>query len=376
MSNLLARLSNSHASLKREIEETAAMLAPLVRRAEQEEARTKRPKYKIFDGVTCVFPECRSNADNRPPEHKAYFEKSGGCLACTMCGYQQPGSQIMIQAEERRNFDDGPDHRRTERVLDDETGGTSAPAALKHASRLTGATAPGKNKAETAKERAIKDRERRYKTCIRELADEIVAFSQPMLNLAMMHAHNLASAVSDHRDCCTVAGCHLLKTPQDAMLIAAALVRKAAAYYNKNIAINDLSGTYLQAVNRQYRMKHVDKACNVVDGLINGYELGGTYSCMAPNVQISAGEPTNKLLKYTEPVQRICEGLELPYSTQRRATDNVTVWFAKGLGGNTPAVVAGAAVWSVVKKEGTSIEAVAEAAGCAADTIKRVLRTL
>ena len=272
MSNAVA-LSNKYASLKREQEETAAMLAPLIKRAKEEDARNKRPKLEFFNGVKCVYPQCRSNADNRPPEHKAYFEPSGNLLACTQCGFQQPGSQIMIQAEEKRNFEDGPDHRRTERVLDDETGGTSVPAKFQRVNRLTGATAPGKNKTETAKERLIKDRERGYKTCIRELADVIEGFSQPMLNLAMMHAHTLASAVSDHRDCCTVAGCRLLKTPQDRKLIAAALVIKAAKFYGKNIAFNDMSGTYLQAVNRhQYRMKHVDKACDVVYGLIDGIQ--------------------------------------------------------------------------------------------------------
>ena len=62
---------------------------------------------------------------------------------------------------------------------------------------------------------------------------------------------------------------------------------------------------------------------------------------------------------------------------QLRAKEIVADWFNQGLGGNTHEVIAGAAVWSVVKDEcgqiESQIEAVADAAGCAAGTIKKAL---
>ena len=354
MSDLLTRLCNDYANLKRELQGGPPVnLSP----------PRKRPKE--YNPYVCIRDGCNSRDFE--------IDQRGGNRVCVGCGAVQNTFSLTVAEPERRNFDDGPDHRHTERLEIGESG-TSAPAAHKYASRLAEASATDKTAPDIAKERKIKAREQRYKTCIRDLAAGIVNFRPPMLNLAMMYAHNLASAVSDHLECCTVAGCRLNRQP-DKFLVAAALVRKAAKFYGLNMSPGDLSGTYLKTVGYEYDMKRVSNACTVVDSLINGYEGNGQYSCMVANVQAPTGEPTNGLLRYTERVQRFCETLELPYPTQCRATENVTDWFNKGLPGNKPNTIAGAAVWSVVKNDGTQIEieAVAEAAGCAADTIKNVL---
>ncbi len=377
MADLLSRLCNSHARLKREREEMSDDLLRRCQLAEEEEARNRRPKYEPYNGVKCFDPTCKSNVPNAPPEFKARFVQGrGGYMVCEQCGTEQPGSRIMVQAEERRNFEDTPDHRRTERVREGETGGTSYPAALGGAGRIAETAASGKNGVDEAKEREIKDREHRYKKSVRELADTIEHLSSVVRENAVARACDLACAVIDHRSRCGVKGCRLGKMPQSNSLIAAALIREAGLFYKVNTSINSLAWTYLPRVDREYKPTAVSNVCDKVRRLIDGYEQCGTYSCMAANVQAPTGAPDDGLLKYTQPIQQICEELELSYPTQLSAEKNVTDWFNKGLGGNTPPVVAGAAVWSVIQNEGGQIEAVAGSAGCAAQTITRLLAEL
>ena len=282
------------------------------------------------------------------------------------CGTVQNSFSLTVSEPERRNFDDQPDHRRTERLREGETGGSSVPQQLWRTDRLVDSNAAT----------SVKARERRYIDSIRKLADEIESFKNCMLESAVTRAHYLARAVDNHRKCCKDQSCRLRKTPQDACLIAAALVRMSAADYRLDIKLNDLSKTYLKRVGSEHSMGTVSRTYNVVNDLLNGYNADGNYNCATANVQASAGAPDKSLLKYTQTVLRVCEALELSYPTQLRAEEVVTNWFKAGLGANTPEVIAGMAVWFVVRDEGGQIKAVAEAAGCASDTIKRELAKL
>merc|ERR1712159_796132 len=326
------------------------------------------PAYAFFDGYNCAFSNCAASLHTQPSKRiKATFPVIGGFRVCSVCRYQQPGSQVMIQDEERRTFADdrerGIDHARTERVREGETGGCSVPSSLQRASRMVESNASGK----------VKDRESRYIEHIRKLADEIQPFSAVMRESATSYARDLPRAVDEHRECCTDKNCRLLKLPRDGFLVAAALVRKAALDYLLDVKPTDLSETYLKRVGSEHKPGTVDRIYNVVRDLLNGYEADGKYNCTTANVQAPAGAPDRALLKYTQTVQRVCEAMELSYPTQLRAKEIVADWFNQGLGGNTHEVVAGAAVWSVVKDEGGQIEAVADAAGCAANTIKKEL---
>jgi hypothetical protein len=368
---LLQRCINSHAKLVREREESERIYGRSIRQRLYDEPACL-PKYVAFDGITCVNAKCRSRVEGRPAEHKAYFEQLSGRRVCNQCGTVQPGSQVMVQEEERRTFADdrerGVDHARTERVREGETGtgASSVPAKLRFASR----------KVESVASAEVKNREVRYKKCTRELGEKIEGLASIALESAMKRAPELAEAVGHHRECCPDKKCRLRQTPQSGYLMGAALVRLAAKDYDRDITINDLALTYLSRVDRVYTPGRVSETYGVVRDLLRGYYNGGQYSCMVADVQAPAGAPDTALLKYTEPVLRVCEDAGLPYSTQIRAKEVVVDWFKKGLGGNTPQVVAGAAVWCVVKDEGGQIEAVANAAGCNAATITQVLASL
>ncbi len=404
MVSTINRLSNSTAKLDQEYEETAAMLAPLIKRAEEEDARNKRPKYKFFDGVTCLNPQCLSNAVNRPPEHKAYFVPSDNCLACTMCGCQQPGSQIMIQDQEKRNFEDGPDHRRTERLHDDKTG-TRPPQRYASAHRLVEKGVDTDSETEARKQR--------YATKIDAIADQMVAFTPDMRSRAKLLANKTASAITKHRDrnrCrCRDKKCVLNRTPREATRIAAVLMRKTQTEHKvPAVEFSDYAGTYLPKVGDHTSNEYdLGRVSDVVEKLIIGYDKG-TFVCeesAKPAEPVKPAEPAKpaESVKPAEPVKpaqttqttqsapsadapnpylvqlvgyvdRISDDINLEHPKRHRAKQVVADWFRKGLVGGQYRSIAGAAIWYVVKDDGGDVEAIANVLGRTPDTIKNTMR--
>ena len=86
----------------------------------------------------------------------------------------------------------------------------------------------------------------------------------------------------------------------------------------------------------------------------------------------------------TQGATRICEALGLPYPTQVRIHDVLKAWNAHVFASSTTSTIAAAAVWSVVKDDThvwldgvpgkADIKVVAEAAGCAPNAIRVVLK--
>ncbi len=333
-------------------------------------------KYEYFDGKTCTNPNCRSRL--YPDTVIAHFLEMGGFKCCTVCATQQQGSQVMVQAEERRTFSDdrerGIDRDRTELVRDDETGtgASSVPASMQYAARCADAKG-GVNC-------AIQSRQTRYVKSLRELAAQIVTFRSVMLESAVRDAKQLARAIDEHRKCCSEHNCYLNNTPRDPYCIAAALVYKVAKEYQQGLLFSELE-MHLEGIGHWSSEQHVRRAHDVVVKLISGYNMAA-FPCTTAEIHVKAAESAESaesaeyammLARYLKTVQRMCEIVGLPFATQSRAEKVVTDWCNAGVKGGSLKATAGAAIWSVVKDEGVNIEQIAKAIQYAPETIKREL---
>merc|ERR1711977_4906 len=164
-----------------------------------------------------------------------------------------------------------------------------------------------------------------------------------------------------------------------------ALIRFTAQKFLLAIEFKDLEVFLGRAGECRYSARQIFKCFGVVTDILNGYERD-SYNCSAGSeeVHVTAPQrllpqmqqavPQSTLLHMLQAATRVCEALELPYSTQVRIHDVLKSWNERGFAGNTTSTTAAAAVWSVVKSKGAKLKAVAEAAGCAPNAIPRVLK--
>ena len=348
---LLDQLITSSLKLKNELEKGP----PITMSPPRKRPKPTNPYECIREGCKCTDFEIDQRRGNR---------------VCTGCGAVQNVFSIAIAEPEKRNFDDGPDHRRTERLQEGESGTGGGPSALKYATARVEST--------TGIPDAVKSRQKRYIGTIRRLASEIEPFSAVMLESCVGLARQLAFAIDDHRSKCTHRGCRLRQTPQSAFLIAAALIRLTAKNFLLAIEFKDLE-VYLERVGQQIGAKKIRNCFHIVCDLLKGHDHDA-YECNAKQVQVEVPEPQvsqavpqSALLYVSQAATRVCEALDLSYAVQLRVHNVIKTWHDKGCAGATNATTAGAAVWSVVKND-VDIKAVAEAAGCTPNAIRVVLK--
>ena len=293
------------------------------------------------------------------------IDQRRGNRVCVGCGCVQNGFSLMMPEPEKRNFDDGPDHRRTERLREGESGTGGGPAALKYAAARAEST--------TEISAAVKARQQRYVGCLRKLADEIEPFSSVMLESAVRSVRDLAIAVDDHWKKCKCAGCRLRKTPQNAFLVVAAVIRRTAQHYKLSIEYSDLQ-VYLERIGENHSARKIRQYGNIGIDILKGYEED-CYGCDAnAEIRTTDAPKLTMLDRITQGATRVCEVLFLPYPTQVRIHDVLKAWNARGFASSTTSAIAAAAVWSVVKNEGVELEAVAKAAGCSTGSIYATLK--
>ena len=359
---LLETLIHSYGKLKSELEKAP----PVAISPPRKRPKPTDPNKCIRDGCKCTDFEIDQRRGNR---------------VCTGCGAVQNVFSIAITEPEKRNFDGEPDHRRTERLRDGETGTGGGPSALKYATARVEST--------TGIPDAVKSRQKRYIGTIRRLASEIEPFSAVMLESCAGLARQLAFAIDDHRSKCTHRGCRLRETPQSAFLIAAALIRLAAQNFLLAIEFKDLE-VYLERLGQYFNARKIFHCFRIVCDLLKGYDHDA-YECTDKQVQVEALQPQlfqavpqSLLLSRVQAATRVCEALKLSYAAQLRVHDVIKTWHDKGCEGSTNATIAGAAVWSVVKDDThvwldgvpgkADIKFVAEAAGCTRNAITVVLK--
>ena len=334
-----------------------------------EEYMPKSRPYKFFDGKKCIHDDCPSNkqAQGQPPPPKPEFYERDGFTFCRRCGRDQGTYSKMVDAEERQTYRDdrerGVDRDRTERQRDGES--STGPVPPKHQQ------AAWRAKSTTEVSEQVKRRGERYVGAVRKLADTIWGFSNVALESATDSARQLAVALDDHKTICSVKGCNMRAVPKDEYVIAAALVKRAANVYRFRIEFKDLQ-EYLRRIGKNFKEGQIRNVYDRVADLLGGYEKGA-YRCMVAGIQGGSGPSSlqERLLQYTSAVARVCDDAGLQYAT-KRAQEVVTAWFEgkDGVGSATPAVVAAAAVWSVVRRDGVDIAVVAGAIECAPRTIR------
>ena len=348
---LLETLIHSYGKLKSELEKAP----PVAISPPRKRPKPTDPNKCIREGCKCTDFEIDQRRGNR---------------VCIGCGAVQNIFSIAIAELEKRNFDDGPDHRRTERLHEGETGTGGGPVALKYAT--------ARAESSTGIPDAVKSRQKRYIGTIRRLAGEIEPFSAVMLESCVGLARQLAFAINDHREKCTHRGCRLRQTPQSAFLIAAALIRLTAQNFLLAIEFKDLE-VYLEKIGQPFRARNIYNCFKIVCDLLKGHDHDA-YECNAKQVQVEVLQPQvpqavpqSALLYVSQAATRVCEALELSYAVQLRVQEVVKTWHDRGSAGATNATTAGAAVWSIVKND-VDIAAVAEAAGCSTSSIYATLK--
>ena len=336
---------------------------------EGEEYMPKSRPYKFFDGKKCIHDDCPSNKqeEGRPPPPKPEFYERDGFTFCNKCFRDQGSYPRMVDAEERQTYRDdrerGVDRDRTERQRDGESGTGPVPPKHQQAARRAEST--------TKLSEQVKRRGDLYVGAVRELADLIWGFPNVALESATHSARQLAVAFDDHKTICSVKGCDMRAVPKSEYVIAAALVKRAANVYSFRVEFGDLQ-EYLRRIGKDFKAGQIKRVYDRVAGVLDGYEKGA-YRCMVAGIQGGDGPsaPQDRLLQYTSAVARVCDDAGLQYAT-KRAQEVVTAWFEgeDGVGSATPAVVAAAAVWSVVRRDGVDIAVVAGAIECVPRTIR------
>ena len=295
----------------------------------------------IFDGKTCIH--CKAQRG---------FYDEGGFLFCNICKQQQSLHRTMSQDDERRNFQDGPDHRRTEREPQDNGWKTSVPSNKQFAPYTAFIHAP------EDENRAIYNKERFCKA-INALANHIGdAMFNDVRKLALAYASDLSKGIVHHNSVCKADKCRLCMTRPDAMMTAAALLYIARTQIagQTQFGHNEMA-VYLQGVNIKKTGTCVRKYVDVVQALLNG-SLKGSYVCGAGFFLNSMSSPTwsnvvetttdemlGFLKRYTSIVTPLVQAFGLPYHVEVSATDILKKWLKLDiLDSNTPQTVAIAAV--------------------------------
>ena len=314
-----------------------------------DDANLAPEKKKNFDGTKCIH--CEATAG---------FYDERGFTFCNVCNWSQSLYSSMTQAQERRNFEDGPDHRRTEREPEEGHCATSVPANLQFASHTAF------HFASNAKTKATSN-EQRFRTAINTLADHIGdEMFRDVRQLALTYASELSKAMVQHNSLCKATKCRLCYNKPNPMIMAAALLF---------IAKNELVGhsrfgyqqmaVYLQGVGINKDAGYVHKHVSATHDLLSGASEG-SYVCgagktapvlgtSAPAPPLDAAEAKERevqafLDKYTPVLIPLVETFKLPYRVRVRAIEILKYWHGLDIvDSNTTNTVVVAAVWNAVK---------------------------